>query len=63
MHAVRVGYWVSFELETLECIEITEFLAGKKLKLTHYPDALRAVCDLDLTDLQAIGPPQGFGRD
>jgi hypothetical protein len=26
-------------------------------------DALRAVCDLDLTDLQAIDPPRGFGRD
>ena len=26
-------------------------------------DALRAVCNLDLTDLQAIDPPRGFGRD
>jgi hypothetical protein len=26
-------------------------------------DALRAVCDLELTDLQAIDPPRGFGRD
>jgi hypothetical protein len=26
-------------------------------------DALRAVCDLDLTELQAIDPPRGFGRD
>jgi len=26
-------------------------------------DALRAVCDLDLSDLQAIDPPRGFGRD
>ncbi len=26
-------------------------------------DALRAVCDLDLTDLQAIDLPRGFGRD
>ena len=26
-------------------------------------DALRAVCDLDLTDLQTIVPPRGFGRD
>ena len=25
--------------------------------------ALRAVCDFDLTDLQAIDPPRGFGRD
>ena len=26
-------------------------------------DALQAICDLDLADLQAIEPPRGFGRD
>ncbi len=26
-------------------------------------EALQAVCELDLTDLQAIDPPRGFGRD
>jgi hypothetical protein len=26
-------------------------------------EALQAICDLDLTDLQAIIPPRGFGRD
>jgi hypothetical protein len=26
-------------------------------------DALQTICDLDLTDLQAIEPPRGFGRD
>ena len=26
-------------------------------------EALRAVCELDLTELQAIVPPRGFGRD
>ena len=26
-------------------------------------DALRAICELDLTELQAIEPPRGFGRD
>ncbi len=26
-------------------------------------DALRAICDLDLAELQAIEPPRGFGRD
>jgi len=26
-------------------------------------DALRTVCDPDLTDLQAIDPPRGFGGD
>ena len=26
-------------------------------------DALQAICDHDLAELQAIGPPRGFGRD
>ena len=26
-------------------------------------DALQAICDLDLAELQAIDPPRGFGRD
>jgi hypothetical protein len=26
-------------------------------------EALRAICDLDLGELQAIVPPRGFGRD
>jgi hypothetical protein len=26
-------------------------------------EALRAICDLDLTELQATIPPRGFGRD
>ena len=26
-------------------------------------DALRAICDLDLSELQSILPPKGFGRD
>jgi hypothetical protein len=26
-------------------------------------EALQAICELDLADLQAIEPPRGFGRD
>ena len=26
-------------------------------------DALRDICDLDLSELQIIEPPRGFGRD
>jgi hypothetical protein len=26
-------------------------------------EALQAICNLDLTELQAIIPPRGFGRD
>ena len=30
---------------------------------TATAEVLQAICDLDLTDLQAIAPPRGFGRD
>jgi len=33
------------------------------LQDTPTAEALREICDLDLTDLQAIIPPRGFGRD
>jgi hypothetical protein len=33
------------------------------LQDTATAEALRAICDLDLTELQAIIPPRGFGRD
>ena len=26
-------------------------------------DALRMICELDLSDLKSIEPPRGFGRD
>ena len=26
-------------------------------------EALRAICELDLTELQSVMPPRGFGRD
>jgi hypothetical protein len=26
-------------------------------------EALRAICELDLAELQAVIPPRGFGRD
>jgi hypothetical protein len=26
-------------------------------------EALRSICDLDLSDLESVEPPRGFGRD
>jgi hypothetical protein len=26
-------------------------------------DALRAICDIDLSELASVEPPRGFGRD
>ena len=33
------------------------------LQDTATAEALVAICDLDLGELQAIEPPRGFGRD
>jgi hypothetical protein len=33
------------------------------LQETATAEALREICDLDLSELQAIQPPRGFGRD
>ena len=35
----------------------------ENLQDTATAEALHAICDLDLTELQAIVPPRGFGRD
>ena len=33
------------------------------LQASATAEAVRAICDLDLSELQAIVPPRGFGRD
>ena len=33
------------------------------LQDTATAEALRAICELDLIELQAVEPPKGFGRD
>ncbi len=33
------------------------------LQDTATAEALRAICELDLNELQAVEPPKGFGRD
>lgn len=33
------------------------------LRDTTTADALQAMCDVDLAELQAVEPPRGFGRD
>jgi hypothetical protein len=35
----------------------------ENLRDSALAEALQAICDLDLTELQAIIPPRGFGRD
>jgi hypothetical protein len=33
------------------------------LQETSTAEALRAICEMDLGELQAVEPPKGFGRD
>jgi hypothetical protein len=33
------------------------------LKWSATGDALRAICDLDLSEIESLVPPRGFGRD
>jgi hypothetical protein len=42
-----------------------QWLDGLSETLAHSAtaDALRAICDLDLSDLEVIEPPRGYGRD
>jgi hypothetical protein len=35
----------------------------ENLRDSALAEALQAICDLDFTELQAIEPPRGFGRD
>ena len=35
----------------------------ENLRDSPLAEALQAICDLDLADLEAINPPRGFGRD
>ncbi len=35
----------------------------QNLEASATAEALRAICDLDLSDLESVEPPCGFGRD
>jgi hypothetical protein len=39
------------------------FLSAAQAHDSAIAEALSAICDLDLGELQAIEPPRGFGRD
>jgi hypothetical protein len=35
----------------------------QNLEASTTAEALRAICDLDLSDIESVEPPHGFGRD
>jgi len=52
------------ELVTLQA-EYRDWLdtLPENLENSATAEALRSICDLDLSDLESIEPPRGFGRD
>jgi hypothetical protein len=65
-HRSRAKRWTSHVVGLVEAqIEYAAWLDSlpENLRDSALADAHQAICDLDLTELQAIIPPRGFGRD
>ena len=56
------GHVAGLVKEQLEFMAWLESLP-ENLQDSPTAEALRAICELDLSELQAIVPPRGFGRD
>ena len=62
----RARRWTDHVAGLVEAqVEYAAWLESLPENLRDSPlaDALQAICDLDLADLEAIIPPRGFGRD
>ena len=65
-HRGRAQRWNDHVAGLVEAqIEYAAWLESLPDNLRESPlaEALQAICDLDLSELQAIVPPRGFGRD
>jgi hypothetical protein len=65
-HRGRARRWTDHVTGLVEAqIEFAEWLDSLPDNLRDSPlaEALQAICDLDLSELQAVIPPRGFGRD
>jgi hypothetical protein len=65
-HRGRARRWTDHVAGLVEAqLEYAAWLESLPDNLRDSPiaDALQAICDLDLTELEAIIPPRGFGRD
>jgi hypothetical protein len=65
-HRGRARRWIDHVTGLVEAqVEYAAWLESlpDNLRDTPLAEALQAICDLDLTELQAIEPPRGFGRD
>jgi hypothetical protein len=65
-HRGRARRWTDHVAGLVEAqVEYAAWLESLPENLRDSPiaEALQAICDLDLTELEAIIPPRGFGRD
>ena len=65
-HRGRARRWTDHVAGLVQAqVEYAAWLESLPENLRDSPlaDALQAICDLDLTELEAIIPPRGFGRD
>jgi hypothetical protein len=65
-HRGRARRWTDHVTGLVEAqIEFAAWLDSlpENLRDSALAEALQTICDLDLTELQAIVPPRGFGRD
>lgn len=65
-HRSRAQRWTDHVTSLVEAqVEYAAWLESLPDNLRDSPlaEALQAICDLDLSELQAIIPPRGFGRD
>jgi hypothetical protein len=65
-HRGRARRWTDHVAGLIEAqVEYAAWLESLPENLRDSPiaEALQAICDLDLTEIQAIIPPRGFGRD
>ena len=65
-HRGRARRWTDHVTGLVEAqVEFAAWLDSlpDNLRDSALAEALQAICDLDLSELQAIVPPRGFGRD
>ena len=65
-HRGRARRWTDHVTGLVEAqVEFAEWLESlpDNLRDSALAEALQAICDLDLIELQAVIPPRGFGRD
>jgi hypothetical protein len=65
-HRGRARRWTDHVTGLVEAqVEFAAWLESlpDNLQDSATAEALRAICDLDLSELQATVPPRGFGRD